>query len=573
MTQSPSVSTGSTSAGVPTHVVDRIHKVLRNHSTLEQVTATIQARTWVTDSTGRFIRANQPWLDRHGFESSDMIVGKSAHDLLDPVKATKEISQSLAVLDARQTSISLKSENGVTTKTVRTPIIDAGEAIGVIHVAMDEAGEGHVEPSITTASEIDPLTGAHNLDALHSHVTELLNTGADSALLLIDLDDFHVVSHSLGHALADQYLVAASNRLVKVFGVRLFRIGGDKFVVALPTTDHEQLNAIADQILERWQRPLVVDGTEIYGGVSIGIAPLVGQDSSSLLLQDAEMALRESKNRGKNRATIFDPAQRKTADLELGNHMLVRRAVRHKEFSLAWQPIFDLSDGTISGVEGLLRWQPNGGPKTHPAADFIPYLESSGLIELVGSQALEEACRQYREWKTNAKIGRAIPIHINVSRAEFAADLDIVTSVAATLRNFEVRPTDLTIEIADFSVCENYEKFVDDLKRLSALGIRIAIDDFGFGLSPIGLVAGLPIKVTKIGHSFADRIKQGQDDPFLTMVQTAAASVGQETIIGGVENLMQLDWLRSRQWTHAQGYFLAEPMSPSEMTNMLVNGR
>lgn len=537
---------------------------------LDQVTESVHAQTWVTDSTGRFIRANQPWLEEHGFESSDAIVGKSAHDILDPVAAAQEVAESLAVLDSGEPSVSTATRDGVTTNTVRVPISDSGETLGVVSVSLSQTVQEFADAATSAASEIDPLTGAHNIDALHDHIVELLDEDSDSSLLLIDLDDFHVVSDSLGHVIADQYLVGAAQRLVKVFGLRLFRVGGDKFVVVLPTTDRTQLNAVAEQILQRWHRPLVVDGTEIYGGVSIGIAPLAGQKNSALVLQDAEMALRRSKNLGKNRSTIFDLSQRKDADLKLGNHMLVRRAVRHKEFSLAWQPIYELSSGKISAVEALLRWQPNGGPKTHPAAEFIPYLEASGLIQPVGKQALEDACAQYRNWKTNSRIGRAIPIHINVSRAEFASDLDIVTDVASTLRNYEVPAGDLTLEIADFSVRDDHEKFVDDLKRLHQLGVRIAIDDFGFGLSPIGLVAGLPIQLTKIGRAFADRIQAGEDDPFLTMVQNAADSVGQQTIVQGVENLMQLDWLRSRGWTHAQGYFLAKPMEPTDMTATLA---
>ena len=564
------VDTEQAGESVPTPVVDRIHRALRNQSMLEQVTETIDAQTWATDSTGKFIRANQSWLNAHGIDSPGLIVGKSAHDLLDPVTAAQEVAESLAVLDSGKPSVSVQSNGNTTTNIVRVPIIDAGETLGVVSVAVDQISGALAEASTAQANEIDPLTGAHNIESLHEHIVELLDADADSSLLLIDLDDFHVVSDSLGHVIADQYLVGAAQRLVKVFGLRLFRVGGDKFVVVLPTTDRTQLTAVADQILQRWHRPLVVDGTEIYGGVSIGIAPLAGQKNSPLVLQDAEMALRRSKTLGKNRSTIFDLSQRKDADVKLGNHMLVRRAVRHKEFSLAWQPIYELSSGKISAVEALLRWQPNGGPKTHPAAEFMPYLEASGLIQPVGKQALEDACSQYRNWSTNSKVGRSVPININVSRAEFASDLDIVTDVTATLQNYEVPPEHLTLEIADFSICEDQDKFVDDLKRLSQLGVRIAIDDFGFGLSPIGLVAGLPIQVTKIGRAFSDRIEEGQEDPFLSMIQNAAASVGQQTIVQGVENLMQLNWLRSRGWTHAQGYFLAKPMDPSEMTSALA---
>ncbi len=550
---------------------DRIHKALRSTETGDRIANAIGMQIWITDLAGNIVRVNQPWLDSHGFRSMDDVLGRTAHEVFGPVQAAQSIAEGLEVVDTGETSVVVTAdENGRKFQTMRMPLTESGELVGVMGITAALEPEIADGATMVTAAEVDPLTGASSVGALHQFVAETLASGEDMTLLLIDLDDFHVVNTAMGRESGDQLLQKAAKRLINVFGSRLYRVGGDAFVVMLPTIQKDQLTVVSDQILQRWRQPLIVDGTEVYGGVSIGLAPITNQASPEEVLQDAEMALRESKSTGRNRATVFQPSQRKQADEELWNQMLIRRAVAEKEFVLHWQPIFNINTGAIVGVESLLRWQPRGGEQTLPAAEFIPFLDHSGLIIPVGLQVIEDACRQQAAWRSMDKIARAIPIHVNVSRRQFWGGT-FVDSVLTTLQKFSVEPSTFTVEIADFSPGQGYDDFLDDLGRLRKAGVNIAIDDFGHGWSALGQIRGLPVSSMKVARTITDTIEVGADNLVLGAIQTLAEPISNALIIQGVENDEQLSWLRHRGWSFAQGYHLSKPLDQSSTTQLLSN--
>ena len=551
--------------------VNRLYQAFDRRENSERVTNVINAQVWVTDLSGQIIRANDPWLKARGFESIKEAVGKTAHDVFDAVVAGASVNEDIHVIDTGRESVSaFTDESGRSFQSVRMPLLEQGDMIGLIGVITPQ--EITVDSGVTpiAQADVDQLTGASSLAALHTYLTEVLAAGEPMSMLLLDLDDFHVVNNSMGRDVGDQLLQKAAKRLINVFGSRLFRIGGDKFVILLPTNERAQLDVVTEQILQRWRQPLVVDGIEIYGGVSIGIAPIADQENSEEVLQDAEMAIREAKDGGRNRAVVFSREQRKLADDELWRQMLVRRAVASKEFSLHWQPIVEIESGNIAGVEAFLRWQPAGGAATHPAAEFIPFLEHSGLVIPVGRQVLDDACRQHTLWRSRSEIDRPIPIFINLSRRQFSSD-SLVDDVLTTLQQHAVDPKHLTLEIADFTPGDDLHKLISDIDRLQRAGVRVAIDEFGAGSSTLEGLANLPIQVVKIARSITDRIAQGKDEPLLDAIQHMARAIGHVPIVQGVENDMQLDWLRAKGWTHAQGYHLSKPLDPEAMTSLLID--
>ena len=167
------------------------------------------------------------------------------------------------------------------------------------------------------------------------------------------------------------------------------------------------------------------------------------------------------------------------------------------------------------------------------------------------------------------KIAKSIPVSINVSRRQFTSG-SLVEDVLTTLQQHSLHPEDLTIEVSDFAPGEDQVKFLGDLSRLQRAGVRIAIDDFGAGWSAIAELMELPIQVTKIARAITNRIVQDNHEPLLDAVQMVTRTLGHETVVQGVENEMQLDWLRAKGWTHAQGYHLSKPMDPEDMTAFLV---
>lgn len=550
--------------------VDRIHRAFTQRENTDRLTQAIGSQIWVTDLDGRFVRANGPWLTAHGFESIKDVLGKTTHDLLEPARAAMSVSEDLRVTDSGENSVSVFTDDeGRAFQSIRMPLFDSGEMIGLVGVITPQQAIADPAVNVVSQDDIDQLTGASSLAALHTYLTEVVASHDPMSVLLIDLDDFRVVNNSLGREVGDRLLQKAASRLITVFGSRLFRVSGDAFVVVLPTTERAQLDVVTEQILQRWTRPLIVDGTEIYGGVSIGIAPINGQASSTQVLQDAEMALRKAKDGGRNRAIVFDPVQQSLADEELWRQMLVRRAVADKEFSLYWQPIVEIESGTVVGVEALLRWQPAGGETARPAAEFVPFLEHSGLVIPIGRQVIDDACRQHMSWRTQNKIGRPISIFVNVSRRQFTSDA-LADDVLSTLQNHGVDPKNLTLEVADLSAGTDIEKVVNDIARLGRAGVRVAVDDFGVANSTLADLANLPIQIAKVSRSITGRIEEGKNDPMLDSIQHITRSVGVQTIAQGVENDMQLEWLRSRGWTHVQGYHISKPMSPEAMTDYLA---
>lgn len=551
--------------------VTRIHNALTHRENSDRLADAMGAQIWVTDLHGRYIRVNEAWLAAHGHDSVKTVLGKTAHDLFTPVLAAAIISDDLRVTDTGEDVTSVfTDEVGRSFKSFRMPLIDSQEIVGLVGVITPQDVDQSTNTTVVSHDEADKLTGASNLKALHEHLAEILTSPDPQSVLLLDLDDFHVVNNSLGREVGDRLLQKAAKRLITVFGSRLFRTGGNDFVIILPTTDKAQLDVVTEQILQRWRQPLLVDGTEIYGGVSIGVAPIGGQTTSEEVLQDAELALRKAKGTGRNRAVIFDPKQKQLADDELWRQMLVRRAVANREFSVHWQPIFDLETAEIAGVEALLRWQPAGGQTARPAAEFIPFLEHSGLVIPVGLQVIDDACRQHTSWRSQDKISKPIPLFVNVSRRQFTSDT-FANDVLNTLQRHGVDPQHLTIEVADFAPGESYEKVVADLTKLSTAGVRVAIDDFGAGWSALSDLAELPIHATKIARSMVDRIEEGQNDPLLDSIQHITKSLGLMSIVQGVENDMQLNWLRSKGWTHVQGYHLSKPLDSEAMTSFLVD--
>ncbi len=550
--------------------VDRIHRALSLRETTDRLTAAIGSQIWVTDLDGRIVRANGPWLAAHGYSDVREVLGKTVHDILDPVVAAMSVSNALHVKDTGENcTSSFTNDAGESIQSVRMPLLESGEMVGLVGVLTPQQTVAATSGTVVSGGDVDQLTGASSLDALHTHLTEVLALPEPMAMLLIGLDDFRVVNNSLGRDVGDRLLQKAAKRLITVFGSRLFRVGGDEFVVMLPTNEKSQLDVVTEQILQRWRQPIVVDGTEIYGGVSIGIAPLIGQTSSVQVLQDAEIALRKAKDGGRNQAVVFDPAQQQLADEELWRQMLVRRAAAEHEFSLAWQPIIEIETGAIAGVEALLRWQPAGGESTRPAAEFIPFLEHSGLIIPVGRQVLDDACRQHTTWRTQDKVAHAIPLFVNVSRRQFTSD-GLVDDVLTTLQKHGVDPQNLTLEVSDFGPGDDRDKMVADLTRLQSAGVRVAIDEFGVGESTLSDLAHMPLHCAKIARSITDRIEVGLNEPLLDSIQHITRSLGIGTIVQGVENDVQLEWLRSKGWTHAQGYHLSKPLRPEEMTDFLA---
>jgi diguanylate cyclase (GGDEF)-like protein len=420
----------------------------------------------------------------------------------------------------------------------------------------------------------DPLTGLANrallLDRLEQLLARSRRSNVDPSALFLDLDGFKTVNDTLGHEAGDRLLQAVAGRLSSAVrdADTIARMGGDEFVVLIDGGDlHVAPELVAERVLDVLRQPFELDGVDVPVRISasVGIAsglPVHAED----LVRDADVALYEAKGNGKNVYAVFEPemerAQRHDIELEFD----LRGAADRGEFELLYQPIYDLDDLTLIGVEALLRWR-------HPRLgvvmpdEFIPILERTGAIVEVGRWVLAEACEQMASWH---RLGSHLTVSVNVSARQFDND-GIVDDVTNALRVSGLDPTALTIEVTETAVMRNVNASVVRLEAIKVLGVKIAIDDFGTGYSSLASLQLLPVDSLKIDRSFISAIAQAPESRALvrTIVQLGR-DLGLSTLAEGVETTEQVDLLRGDDVTNAQGFLLARPLDAATIERTIL---
>jgi diguanylate cyclase (GGDEF)-like protein len=420
----------------------------------------------------------------------------------------------------------------------------------------------------------EPLTGLANrallLDRLEQLLARSRRGNITPSALFLDLDGFKMVNDTLGHEAGDRLLEAVAGRLTSAVrdADTIARMGGDEFVILIDGGDlHVAPELVADRVLDVLRQPFELDGIDVPVRISasVGIAsglPAHAED----LVRDADVALYEAKGNGKNAYAVFQPemerAQRHGIELEFD----LRSAVERGEFELLYQPIYDLDDLTLIGVEALLRWRhPNLGVVMPD--EFIPILERTGAIVEVGRWVLAEACEQMASWH---QLGSHLTVSVNVSARQFDND-GIVDDVTKALRVSGLDPTALTIEVTESAVMRDVGASIVRLQAIKALGVKIAIDDFGTGYSSLASLQLLPVDSLKIDRSFISAIAQAPESRALvrTIVQLGR-DLGLSTLAEGVETTEQVDLLRGDDVTNAQGFLLARPIDAATIERTIL---
>ena len=442
----------------------------------------------------------------------------------------------------------------------------AGQAASAMHNA-------YLLDQIRHQALHDALTGLPNraliLDRVENMLARARRRKEPAAALFIDLDGFKTVNDTLGHEAGDRLLQAVAARLSTTLrdGDTIGRLGGDEFVVLVEgtSTDHRPDRA-AQRILKALRSPFDLDDNSpsITVTASIGIAS-GDRLSSSELLRDADVALYRAKEAGKNRAVTFESHMQAAVRDEARLHADLRVALERREFQLEYQPIFDLTTRTIRGVEALLRWRHRERGIVQPAT-FIPFLEESGLIVDVGRWVLFDACRQSAALR---HIGHDLTMSVNVSARQLESD-DVVDDLRAALAQYEIDPSQLTIEITETTIMRDPTATAHRLETIKALGVRIAIDDFGTGYSSLAYIRQFPIDVLKIDRSFVSGMAESHESDMLvhTLVQLGK-SLGLETLAEGIETASQLDELVRLECDSGQGFLLGKPMTVADLRRTL----
>jgi diguanylate cyclase (GGDEF)-like protein len=413
----------------------------------------------------------------------------------------------------------------------------------------------------------DGLTGLPNRTLILDRVEQMLlrarRAQAPVAVLFIDLDAFKAVNDTLGHAAGDELLQAVAARLDGV--VRdvdaLGRLGGDEFVVV--AGDMSLMagpELIAERLLEALKEPFKLgeEQTPITVTASIGVA--AGEQSTAgELLRDADIAMYRAKWDGRNRYVVFETGMQDRVQARMELETDLRVALGNDEFFLAYQPTFDLSDMSPSGIEALIRWRSPSRGVVQPD-DFIPLLEDTGLIVDVGRWVLQRACAQGAAWRA---AGHPVCMAVNVSARQLDSDI-IIADVQAALHQSGLEAHALTIEITETTLMRNVSETAARLLAIKELGVRVAIDDFGTGYSSLAHLRQFPVDALKIDRSFITGLADNQEGETLirTLVQLGKA-LSIETIAEGIEHQGELSLLCDEQCDGGQGFLFARPLDPA----------
>jgi diguanylate cyclase (GGDEF)-like protein len=418
----------------------------------------------------------------------------------------------------------------------------------------------------------DSLTGLPNrvliLDRVERAMARARREHVDMALFFIDLDGFKDVNDNLGHKIGDDLLRSVAARFSGTLreSDTIARLGGDEFVVlaeGMALAAGPEL--VAERLLEVLAEPFELCGpnpTQIPVSVSASIGIAVGpRDSSEELFRDADVALYRAKEAGKNRYVVFESEMYTTMHSRHELELDLQAAIGTDQFFLCYQPIFNLSDMSVIGVEALLRWNHPTRGLLQPD-EFIPALELSGLIIPVGRWVINEACRQAMVWRER---GQVVKMSVNASARQLDADT-LLDDVCSALGESGLPAELLIVEITETCLMRDAKGALVQLNALKALGVRIAIDDFGTGYSSLAYLQQFPVDSLKIDRSFiAGMGKSPEGDTLIhTLIQLGKA-LKLETLAEGIEEAEQLAQLRGEECDVGQGYFFARPVAPEEV--------
>lgn len=450
----------------------------------------------------------------------------------------------------------------------------AGFAVAVLEARLEERNQQlvRINKELATQSLHDSLTKLPNRLYLTDYAEIIFShhrlREEKAAFLYVDLDRFKSVNDAFGHHIGDQLLIQMANRLHEKLSSshKLFRIGGDEFVLISENTDVNQAMLLAEEVLHFIQEAYLIATKEINISASLGIAmyPEHGTNLQDLLI-NADVAMLASKEQGRNTFTVFHSTtdqQDVRSQSKLINDLY--KAVDEQQFVLFYQPKFT-ANYKVCGIEALIRWKhPSLGLLTPQM--FIEGAEKTGLIIPMGYWALEQACQQIQKWeRSNSPF---YPIAVNLSALQFE-NKKLFNVLEQLLEQYQIQPHNLILEITESTAMHHIDSSIRTLERLRKLGIRIAIDDFGTGYSSFLYLKDLPVDELKIDRGFLiDLQPNSKEEAILESIIHLAARLGLIVTAEGVETQQQADILTNLGCNQLQGYLLGMPVN---VENLVLN--
>ena len=430
------------------------------------------------------------------------------------------------------------------------------------------------EAQLERLANEDSLTGLPNrhwfLNFMRAALAQAGLDQTELAVLFIDLDEFKHVNDSQGHAVGDQLLKAAAQRLSSLLRPldQVVRFGGDEFIVLLsPSEGDLQIAAVAERIVAAFSTPFAIADDVQTVGTSVGISvfPRDGTDVETLI-KHSDIAMYSGKSEGKGRFRFFDPSL--SATLKLRAHLKhgLLTAIGEEQFVLHYQPRVDTRTGELLSMEALLRWRHPSLGMVAPG-EFIPLAESSGLILRIGEMVIDMACAQIAAWKNQH--AAVVPVSVNVSPKQFLRG-SVKQNLAAALKRHGIAPGLLEVEITESAMMGDQDEIIAELAAIRALGIKLHVDDFGTGYSSLSQLQRLKMDVLKVDRAFTAELGNSKEGRvFFQAIVSMAHALGMSVVAEGVETAQQLAILQALECNEVQGYFIAKPMPADAMLALM----
>ena len=425
------------------------------------------------------------------------------------------------------------------------------------------------------AATHDSLTGLPNRSVLLERLeVELARTADDLseiAVLFVDLDNFKLVNDSLGHGSGDIVLREMSRRISACIGSSgiASRFGGDEVVVLCPRIEATAGAAIGARLMAVIAEPMMVATREVVVSASVGVAQCApGAKAAEQLLREADTALHAAKGRGRARLQHFNEELHTQLARRVQIESDLRVALREGQIHVLYQPQVNLKTGLMVGTEALARWHHPQHGVISPA-DFIPVAEDCGLIVALGQQVLHEACQQLSQWAQRVP-ERSLSMTVNLSPRQLE-EPGFVAELSRILTETGIDPTALCLELTEGALMSATEDTVAVLNTIHAMGVYIAIDDFGTQHSSLARLRDLPAEVLKIDRSFIDGLgSEPGDTAIVSAILSLACAMGKHVIAEGVENREQAEILERMGCEVAQGYLMSRPVEEGKIIPLLT---
>ncbi len=473
--------------------------------------------------------------------------------------------------------IRLNSEDGHVRRVeaVVSEVVEE-DLMGFVITCHDITSRHELEEQLTHQAFHDALTGLANRALFRDRLGHAMARGrraGDYGVLFVDLDDFKTVNDSLGHAAGDELLKEMTTRLRTCLrpSDTAARLGGDEFAILVEDVDgDEHCSDMAACIIEALSEPATIAGAEITIGASIGIAVgRAGPATPEDIMRNADLALYDAKNAGKNRYAVYAPTMHEAALARLSLTSDLRHALDRDELVVHYQPLVDLASSRIIGLEALVRW-------VHPElgllqpGHFITLAEETGLIVPLGRQVLQQALSDTVAWQRAHAEHSALHIAVNVSGRQLQ-EPTFVADVASIIAATGIDPATVVLEITESILLPGDGVIVERLHALAALGVHLYIDDFGTGYSSLSYLQMLPVHGLKLAQEFVGNLPGSANETGLVRtIRDLASTLGLSAVVAeGIERPEQWSSLLSMGYSVGQGYHLAVPMAAERIPTFL----